>query len=73
MWPGTQMPSATAVCGAFSIAPVIVMIVAGSTPARPPATVTRSPLATAPAIRPKARALIVVAAVASTGAPRRAR
>ena len=61
------------VIGEFSIASVIVRIVAGSTPARPPATVIRSPLATAPDIRPKASALIVVAVVASTGAPRRAR
>ena len=73
MWPGTQMPSAMPVIGEFSIASVIVRIVAGSTPARPPATVIRSPLATAPDMRPKASALIVVAIVASTGAPRRAR
>jgi len=49
------------------------MIVAGSTPARPPATMRRSLFATAPAIMPNASTLIVVATVASTGAPRRAR
>ncbi len=73
MWPGTHTPSAVAVTGELSMAEVIETIVAGSTPARPAATVTRSLPATAPAIVPNARTLTVVATVASTGAPRRAR